>query len=316
MKHTTLYALLLLLLALPLRAQVTDEFDEDQLRSEWTWLREDVTRWKLQPDVLVIYTQPGALNGVLFNNVRNMLLQPVTTTSDVSFETELTFDPMYEYRNAGIVYYIDDDNYIRVSRGIYEGHDDIWMEWEVAGITQFVYAAATAPLSCRLQLSILKDGSFRASWSEVGMGWKPFAHQAIAFPTGAATVGLQAANGDGMAAARSPVAAIFQYFHVNKPVSVAAMATAQRLFIGAPYPSPARLGESTTVQITTDRPTSLRYTVTDLLGREVLHVQNLGIVAAGSHNLILRIVPPVPGVYLLHFENGGQRTTRRLVLTR
>jgi hypothetical protein len=316
MKRIPLLLLLLILQPLTILAQLSDEFSGDTPISDWTWQREDASRWKMQQDALVIYTQAGALNGVLFNNVRNMLLQAVTKTSDVSFETELTFDPMYEYRNAGILYHIDDDNYIRLSRGIYDGHDDIWLEWELAGVTQFVYASSAQPLTCKLMLTILKNGSFRASWSLDGSEWKHFAEQSIAFPQRPAFVGLQAANGDGMAASRVPTAAIFQYFRVFSPTAVEPSAGVTQLSIGAPHPSPLKPGQAVMVNVSLNRSASVRCSVTDLLGREVSRSEELGVLAPGVHTVAFRSMPATPGMYLLHVQAGGLRVTRRLVLLR
>ncbi|MCZ7557516.1 MAG: hypothetical protein M5R41_14045 [Bacteroidia bacterium] len=316
MKRIHMLALVLLLLPLTVLSQTSDEFDSDRPISAWTWLREDASRWKMQQDALVMYTQAGALNGVLFNNVRNMLLQPVTRTSDVSFETELGFDPYYEYRNAGILYYIDDDNYIRVSRGIYDGHDDIWLEWEVAGVTQFVYASSSQPMMCKLMLSILKDGAFRASWSLDGKDWKHFAQQSIAFPSRPAMVGLQAANGDGMAASRVPTTAVFQYFRVHLSTTVSAAPAAMQFSVGMPHPSPLRAGQVAMVDIHMSHAASVRYNVTDLLGREVAQAEELGVLPAGTQSMTFRVVPKTPGLYLLHVHAGDQRVTRRLVLLR
>jgi len=204
MKKTSLFAMLLLFLSLPAWAQVSDDFEGDKLNPGWSWLREETSRWRLMQGSLIIYTQPGALNGVLFNNVRNLLVQPYSRTTDITIETRLTFDPLYVFRNAGLLYYIDDDNYIRVSRGIYDGHDDVWMEWEVAGVTQFIYAGAMRPLSCYLRLDIMSGGRFRARRSLDNITWTSFADRTIAFPAQPVFAGLQATNGDRLSAARDP----------------------------------------------------------------------------------------------------------------
>ncbi len=316
MKSTKLCTVLLLLLAMPLVAQFSDEFDTDQLNTGWRWLREEPSRWRLEQDVLILYTQPGALNGVLFNNVRNLLVQPCTPGKDFTIETELTFDPGYEFRNAGLLYYIDDDNYIRLSRGIYEGHDDIWFEWEVAGVTQFRFADAQRPLTCQLKLSIMLGGRFRGSWKLDNTDWNIFADQTIAFPAQPIMVGLQAANGDGMVASRTPISAIFEYFRVGAAVSVNPSVAPLKLTFGAPHPSPSIAGGDVAVPFTTDRVTPLRWRVTDLLGREVLRAQELGPISPGTHTLVLPMRIATPGVYLLHLESGWQRATRRIVLNR
>ena len=315
MKNTFLLELLLLFLALPLRSQVSDDFEGDRLIPGWSWLREETSRWRLMQGSLIIYTQPGALNGVLFNNVRNLLVQPYSPGREISIETRLIFDPLYEYRNAGLLYYINDDNYIRLSRGIFDGHDDVWMEWEVAGVTQFVYAGAMRPLSCYLRLDIMSGGRFRARWSLDSIIWKDIADRTIAFPAQPVFVGLQAANGDGMAAPRDPISAIFDYFLVIDGVSVDPLAGPVRFTLGNARPSPARAGEMVTVSFSTDRAARLSWRLTDLLGREILPTRDLGMLSSGKHDLHLPLYISTPGVYLLHLQGGEYRATQRIVVS-
>jgi regulation of enolase protein 1 (concanavalin A-like superfamily) len=315
MKPIMLFTVLMIFFVQPLSAQITDEFEDATLQQAWTWMREDAAYWRLEGGALIIHTQPGALNGMEFNNVRNMLLQPVTEVDDVTFETQVTFAPGYEYRNAGILYRIDDDNYIRVSRGIHEGKDDIWFEWELDGTPQFVYAESPAPMTCQLQLSILPGGAFRASWSIDGKVWQHFAERSITFPPRPASVGLQASNGDGMAAARIPVPAIFQYFRVYIPVSVHAVAAVGAIHVGSAYPAPLRVGEAVTIPVHAGEGAMLRWRVTDLLGREIRNSGGERMLSRGSHRVLLRPALPASGVYLLHIEAGGRRNTQRLVVT-
>jgi hypothetical protein len=183
-------------------------------------------------------------------------------------------------------------------------------------VTQFVYASSTQPLTCKLMLSILDNGAFRASWSLDGKEWKHFAQQSIAFPQLPARVGLQAANGDGMAASRVPTAAIFHYFRVFFSTGVEASAAVTKLSIGEPHPSPLRQGQTVRVDITLNRGAAVRCRITDILGREVAHPEEYGLLDAGMHTLTFRAMPTTPGMYLLHVHAGGQRATRRLVLLR
>ncbi len=328
MKTTLVLTILLLVLSADLQAQRSDEFNSDALETVWTWLRESPENWQLGGGALTIWTETGALNGLRFNNVRNLLLQPLPHSDAFMMDTELRFEPYWTLRNAGLLYYIDDDNYIRISRGINDGHNDIWMEWEIEGETQFRYAAAAVgtledPIpECRLRLTRLSDTEFSASY-QVNMGftgwtsWISIATETIAFPTGSVRIGLQAANGDGMMATTSPVRANFNYFHYSTTTSVRPLRESAVAFsVTSTHPSPSTAGTSLTFIVTNDRAANAQWRMTDILGREVIRPQALGYLDAGRHSISIPTGSLLPGVYLWQITAGNSRATRRILLTR
>jgi regulation of enolase protein 1 (concanavalin A-like superfamily) len=329
MKVLQIASLLLIACSLPLHAQFSDEFDQDALDAGWSWLRESPANWQLGNDALTIWTENGALNGTEHNNVRNLLLQPLDTESDFMIDTELRFVPYWTLRNAGLLYHVDDDNYIRVSRGINDGHDDIWLEWEVDGVTQFRYAGASVgtwadPIrDIRLRLTRREGNQFSASYC-IGTGggvwtdWHSFATETIALSSAVIRIGLQAANGDGMMATTLPTTAVFSYFHFNKGTSVVPLRAATVAFaVEAAHPTPARVGSQLRMDILTDRAAVLQWRMTDILGREVIATQRLGHRDRGTHSITVPTGSLSPGVYLWHISDGGSsRATRRIVLTR
>ena len=327
MKPLLIIPLLLLACALPLHAQFSDEFDQDALESGWSWLRESPANWRLGGDALTIWTENGALNGPVYNNVRNLLLQPLPGEDEFMIDTELRFSPYWTLRNAGLLYYIDDDNYVRVSRGINDGHDDIWMEWEVNGETHFTYAGATvgtwADPTYDFRLRLIRRGGnrFSASYCVNNAGvwtdWHAVTTETIDFAPASVRIGLQAANGDGMMATNMPTTALFYYFHYNTQVSVIPLRDAPVAFsIEAAHPTPARIGSTLGMVVSTDRAASLVWRMTDILGREVIAPQQLGYRMQGAHRITVPTGSLPPGVYLWQITAGSSRAMQRLVLTR
>ncbi|MBN1448002.1 MAG: hypothetical protein JXA28_08720 [Bacteroidetes bacterium] len=319
-------AMLLLFCGGAAEGQFNDEFDADALETGWSWMREQPARWDLGNGQLKIFTERGALNGLLFNNVRNMLLQPLSIQGDFMMDTELRFTPEWAYRNAGLLYYIDDDNYIRVSRGIHEGRNTIWMEWEIDGVTTFEYLEAPLPLekddlAFRLRL-IRRSGNvftaaYQVRWDQGDWtGWDGVGTATIDFPSAAVRVGLQAANGDGIYTTALPAEAEFNWFHISTTTAVLPSAIPPEAFrISAIHPSPATPGQEITVQLVVDRRTEIRCRMTDLLGRDVSPARDPGALPSGTHRLVLPTGSLVPGVYFLHFTGNGTRSTRRILLT-
>ena len=317
MKHGTILLALLLLPSL-LYSQFSDEFDSTTLKAGWTIQREDTNAWHFGNGNFTIRTQPGALNGIAFNNVRNMLLQPVTNDDAVIYEASLTFYPWYTLRNAGILYRYDDDNYIRVSRGINEGHDDVWLEWELNGQTHFVYANAPVlaeGLPYYLRLEVPGGNRYRAYWSIDGTNWTLISDESIAFPTSAHTVGIQAANGDGLLATRYPASAEFHYFRVLDPTPVVATRSVPReLRVGEPWPSPMARGGTVHVTVESTGADNIRTWITDLLGNRRGVERVHGVAPAGLRTVSHSVGMLPRGVYFLHVESGATRIVRRIVV--
>lgn len=328
MKTYIILAVLLLTCTVSLRAQFSDDFDEDALNTGWSWVRESPSNWRLGGGALTIWTERGALNTRLFNNVRNMLLQPLPGTRDFMMDTELRFTPYWTLRNAGLLYYVDDDNYIRISRGIHDGHNDIWMEWEVDGVPSFRYAEAEVGtledplLEFRLRLKRESTNEFSASYqvnSDVTgwTSWNSFATETIAFPATEPRIGLQAANGDGMVATALPEQANFNYFHYSDVTSVRPLHDmAVALTVESVHPAPSAAGSVLTMSVSTDRAAALQWRMTDLLGREVIAPTSLGQRERGTYDISVPTGTLPPGVYLWQVSAGSARATRRILLTR
>ncbi|MFZ1729680.1 MAG: T9SS type A sorting domain-containing protein [Bacteroidota bacterium] len=328
MKTSILLTFLLFLAAENLEAQFSDEFNQDVLDNGWSWVRESPSNWELSGGSLTIFTERGALNGERFNNVRNLLLQPLPGNADFTMDTELNFFPYWTQRNAGLLYFIDEDNYIRVSRGINDGHDDIWLEWETDGQTHFVYADAgsiAGALGNDFRLRLKKEygnrysasyqlGSLSAGWTS----WNSFATETISFPQGSVSVGLQAANGEGLAITELPEKAKFNYFNFEtKPSSVLPLHAAGVAFsIEAAHPSPSAAGSVLTIIVSTDRAAALQWRMTDILGREVIEPQMLGYRESGSHSITVSTGSLPPGVYLWQINAGTSSAMKRILLTR
>lgn len=79
------------------------------------------------------------------------------------------------------------------------------------------------------------------------------------------------------------------------------------------FPNPVRAATAFTLHLPTASPANLK--VLDLLGREIATVAE-GFFPAGQHRAEWRPDGVAPGVYLYSLEAGGQRITRRLVVTR
>ncbi|MDT8323390.1 MAG: hypothetical protein RRA94_04695 [Bacteroidota bacterium] len=309
-----IFAVLLCAPAAP--AQTRDDFDGSALKPFWTILREQSDHWRLSEGYLEITTQPGALNTTEYNNVRNTFLQPVPPDSTMRMETFLLFTPVHWYHNAGLIYRIDDDNYIRVSRGIYPDVNGVWMEWEVDGETNFHFVADHVEDYVYLRLSRTEDSVFAATYSSDAMHWYEIGTEVIHFPATAPMGGVQAANGEGLAATGGPLLARFDYFGAKVTSVPARPSLPSSLAILTVHPTPARIGQSAEVTLRLDRPATLHWWLTDLLGRRVGEEVTREHLDAGTHGIGISLHGVPPGIYFMHVMAAGSRATQRILLTR
>jgi hypothetical protein len=317
------FLLLILLSVVPAAATIAqgfdDEFNSMIMKSGWTWVREDRAHWQFTGNELQITTQPGALMETQYNDVKNILLQPAPTET-FRFETKLWFDPDSAYHNAGLIYYLDDDNYIRVTRGIYQpigggNINGVWMEWEIAGVPHIEWVDGITMNPIHLRLSRTNGTYFFATYGPDGVIWRRINDGTISFSSGTPRIGLQAADGQGLAATTKRIPARFDYFHValtSADQSIEAAAGAP--VIERLYPQPLTTGTSATLQYTIPAATDVEVRVTDLLGRQVWsqtrHESN------GSHELRLPSNALRPGTYWVHLSAGRNTASHALLITR
>jgi alpha-glucuronidase len=99
----------------------SDDFESDDLGSQWRWIREDADRWRLSDGSLVVTSQAGDLQGTA-NTARNLALQDVN--GDWTADAKVVFSRPLAANNeqGGIVAYAGDDDYVKLA-------------WEMAGAT-------------------------------------------------------------------------------------------------------------------------------------------------------------------------------------
>jgi hypothetical protein len=305
--------------AAPLAQGFDDEFNSMIMKTGWTWVREDRAHWQFTGTDLQITTQPGALNGMQYNDVKNILLQPAPTVT-FRFETKLEFTPDSSYHNAGLIYYIDDDNYVRVSRGIYKQNNapdinGVWMEWEINGIPDLVWVDNITMNPIHLRLSRTNGTYFFASYGPDGTIWRKINDATILYQSGSAKVGLQAANGQGVLATSSRIPARFDYFHIlNTSREAVPEAAASAPEILRLYPQPLSSDNSATLQYFLPVTADLTVRVSDMLGRVVWSQYSRE--AGGTHELQIPAATLRAGTYWLHMTAGQGNTTRKMVIIR
>jgi regulation of enolase protein 1 (concanavalin A-like superfamily) len=91
-----------------------DEFNSTAQGGMWLWVREDAYKHSLTGTSLNITAQQGTLEGAV-NTTKNIMLARAPQY-DFYSETKLDFSPEEVGQEAGLILYMDDDDYVYISR--------------------------------------------------------------------------------------------------------------------------------------------------------------------------------------------------------
>ena len=119
MRPVAALALLLLISAAPDAQVLFREPFKDQLSDGWTWVREDRGDWSIADGMLHVRATPGNV-WEKENTARNILLRPPPDGAFVA-EVTVSHSPTTFGEQAGLLWYRDDDNYVKLVKEFYDG---------------------------------------------------------------------------------------------------------------------------------------------------------------------------------------------------
>jgi regulation of enolase protein 1 (concanavalin A-like superfamily) len=100
------------------------------LDKDWSWVREDAKAWKIDRGALVLRTLPGYLHAKS-NDSKNVLLRPLPKSDKpLAVEVYVEGEPKVQYEHAGVVWYVDDDNYVSLFQEVLGGKVELQMVTE------------------------------------------------------------------------------------------------------------------------------------------------------------------------------------------
>ncbi|MFO0965610.1 MAG: DUF1349 domain-containing protein [Gemmataceae bacterium] len=162
----------------------------DELGKGWSWVREDAKAWRLDKGALVLRTLPGHLRAER-NNSKNVLLRPLPKSDKpLMVEAYVESEPKAEFEHAGLVWYVDDDNYVSLFQEVLGGKVELQMVTEKDAKPTFAMAKHDAKgvwmglVISRGKITTKYRRSEKEAWRTVGQSTIPAA--------GAARVGVMA----------------------------------------------------------------------------------------------------------------------------
>ncbi len=88
-----------------------DGFD-GELQPAWQWVRGDADQWRLGHSELHVQSQPGRIWGG--NDAKNILLVRPSKSSDIEARVNVAHSPHEKWEQAGLLWYVDDDNFVKL----------------------------------------------------------------------------------------------------------------------------------------------------------------------------------------------------------
>lgn len=115
---------LLLVTALPALVAADDLISDPFLGSlgeGWTWRSEQIGEWRIDAKGLEMRSLPGNLWAGA-NDLRGWLFRPLPALREgITTEVTVAADPQANYEQAGIIWRVDDANYVKVMQERFEG---------------------------------------------------------------------------------------------------------------------------------------------------------------------------------------------------
>jgi len=102
----------------------------------WAWIRENPATHRLAPNGLEIRLEPGGLMGG-GKDAKNILVRPLPEPA-AAVSVQLSFAPVEQYEQAGLILYGDDDNYIKLVKEMVDGQPWVVMAVEIQADIKFL----------------------------------------------------------------------------------------------------------------------------------------------------------------------------------
>jgi regulation of enolase protein 1 (concanavalin A-like superfamily) len=163
--------LLALLTAGAAPSVIFEESFKVSLSPGWSWVREDKDAWKLGDGTIQIRAAPGNIwEGE--NNARNLLLrEPPERGKKFTAEVTVAHTPITFGEQAGLLWYRDDDNYVKLVKEFYEGKTWVVVAVETGGKANYREADCRAEW-VTFRLTVAGDRVTAAFRPVGGTDWK------------------------------------------------------------------------------------------------------------------------------------------------
>jgi beta-xylosidase len=192
-----------------------DEFSSTTLSPHWAWDYETPDHWSLtaNPGYMRITTKADQGG---FNNI----LQTYASIGNYMIETQVLFEPTENYQIAGLMVFLNGDNYLQFGRAFCADTqpgcvgNGIYFDHVAGGVfdgSNFAVATPSSPGNAYLRI-VHRNGVYTGYFSADGITWLKVGEHPATFQGGPIFVGLHASNQIGIS---SEINADFNYFKMT-----------------------------------------------------------------------------------------------------
>ncbi|KRF05510.1 hypothetical protein ASG89_20495 [Paenibacillus sp. Soil766] len=141
-----------------------DEFNEAEANSQWHWIRENPAKWSLSanPGYMRIVSENGDIAGGSADAKNILLTGAPAEEENWVIETKLEGKPSSRWSQGGLVVYVNDDTYIRMTR-LYGTGNQFQFDLKINGVRYHMEVPDTIE-SMVSYLRIVKYGNFYAGY--------------------------------------------------------------------------------------------------------------------------------------------------------
>jgi len=111
MKHVLVLSSLLLMGAAAGDDVLFEEGFDGKLQPGWKWIRGDTDEWDIRDSQLQVRSQFGRIWGG--NDAKNVLVIRPAKTYNVEARVNVAHAPKEKWEQAGLLWYVDDDNFVK-----------------------------------------------------------------------------------------------------------------------------------------------------------------------------------------------------------
>jgi len=149
---------------------------QGKLGQGWYWLREHTNYWRVSPQGLEVWIEPGNMWGPQ-NDARNVLLRAAPSVAGRQIEISITVQntPTNQYEQTDLVWYFDDSNMVKLGQELVDGKLSVVMGREEKDQTRTISITPLDSTTVTLRLVVAHDrisGAFRTTgsneWKVVG----------------------------------------------------------------------------------------------------------------------------------------------------
>ena len=155
MLSTTLVLSGLFLLAADGDILLKEDF-EGKLHGDLEWVREEKAEWRIEEGQLHVRSQFGRIWGG--NDAKNLLLFRALPVQEMAARVTVAHEPHEKWEQAGLLWYVDDDNFVKLISEQIDGKMYIVVAREIDGRGKVISKIEVPKANLELRLTVESDG--------------------------------------------------------------------------------------------------------------------------------------------------------------